>query len=166
MKFRNLLGYVVGSAIFLVFFLYLIRLISQKFAFIIFENQILPIVFGAPFLALGAIYIILSNIQMKRIGKGNPADGFNVAIGERTKNLMTEGIYKHTRNPMLFGVFTLYIGISLLTNSYAALVFPAIFIAYMSWHVKKFEEPRLLLDFGDEYERYLRKTPMIVPFLI
>ena len=114
MKFRNLLGYVVGSAIFLVFFPYLIRLISQKFAFIIFENQILPIVFGAPFLALGAIYIILSNIQMKRIGKGNPADGFNAAIGERTKNLMTEGIYKHTRNPMLFGVFALYIGIACL----------------------------------------------------
>ena len=134
MKFRNLLGYVVGSAIFLVFFPYLIRIISQKFAFII----ILPIVFGAPFLVLGAIYIALSKIQMKRIGKGNPADGFNATIGERTKNLMTEGIYKHTRNPMLFGVFTLYIGISLLTNSYAALVFPAIFIAYMSWHVKKF----------------------------
>lgn len=124
MKFRNLLGYVVGSAIFLVFFPYLIRLISQKFAFTIFENQILPIVFGAPFLALGAIYIALSNIQMKRIGKGNPADGFNVAIGERTKNLMTEGIYKHTRNPMFFSIFTLYIGISLLTNLYAAPVFP------------------------------------------
>lgn len=165
MKFRNLLGYVVGSAIFLALFPYLIRIISQKFAFIIFENQILPIVFGAPFLVLGAIYVALSNIQMKRIGKGNPADGFNAAIGERTKNLMTEGIYKHTRNPMLFGVFTLYIGISLLTNSYAAPVFPAIFIAYMSRYVK-FEEPRLLLDFGDEYERYLRKTPMIVSFLI
>ena len=114
MKFRNLLGYVVGSAIFLVFFPYLIRLISQKFAFIIFENQILPIVFGAPFLVLGAIYIALSNIQMKRIGKGNPADDFNAAIGERTKNLMTEGIYKHTRNPMLFSVFALYIGIACL----------------------------------------------------
>ena len=110
MKFRNLLGYVVGSAIFLVLFPYLIRIISQKFAFII----ILPIVFGAPFLVLGAIYVALSNIQMKRIGKGNPADGFNAAIGERTKNLMTEGIYKHTRNPMLFGVFTLYIGITCL----------------------------------------------------
>ena len=108
MKFRNLLGYVVGSAIFLVLFPYLIRIISQKFAFII----ILPIVFGAPFLVLGAIYVALSNIQMKRIGKGNPADGFNAAIGERTKNLMTEGIYKHTRNPMLFGVFALYIGIA------------------------------------------------------
>lgn len=82
MKFRNLLGYVVGSAIFLVLFPYLIRIISQKFAFII----ILPIVFGAPFLMLGAIYVALSNIQIKRIGKGNPADGFNAAIGERTKN--------------------------------------------------------------------------------
>lgn len=51
---------------------------------------------------------------MKRIGKGNPADGFNAAIGERTKNLMTEGIYKHTRNPMLFSVFALYIGIACL----------------------------------------------------
>ena len=114
MKFRNLLGYVVGSAIFLALFPYLIRIISQKFAFIIFENQILPIVFGAPFLMLGAIYIALSNIQMKRIGKGNPADGFNAAIGERTKNLMTEGIYKHTRNPILFSVFALYIGITCL----------------------------------------------------
>ena len=47
MKFRNLLGYVVGSAIFLVLFPYLIRIISQKFAF-------LPIVFGAPFFMLGS----------------------------------------------------------------------------------------------------------------
>lgn len=46
MKFRNLLDYVVGSAIFLVFFPYLIRLISQKFAFII----ILPIVLACLFL--------------------------------------------------------------------------------------------------------------------
>lgn len=50
MKFRNLLGYVVGSAIFLVLFPYLIRIISQKFAFIIFENQILPIVLACLFL--------------------------------------------------------------------------------------------------------------------
>ena len=107
MKFRNLLGYVVGSAIFLVLFPYLIRIISQKFAF-------LPIVFGAPFFMLGAIYVALSKIQMKRIGKGNPVDGFNAAIGERMKNLMAEGIYKHTRNPMLFGVFALYIGIACL----------------------------------------------------
>lgn len=115
MKFRNLLGYVVGSAIFLALFPYLIRIISQKFAFIIFENQILPIVFDASFLVLGAIYVALSNIQMKRIGKGNPPpDGFKAAIGERTKNLMTEGIYKHTRNPILFSVFALYIGIACL----------------------------------------------------
>jgi len=166
MKFRNLLGYVVGSAIFLVFFPYLIWLVSQKFTFIIFENQILPIVFSVPFLVLGAVYVALSNIQMKRMGKGNPADAFNVAIGERTKKLMTGGVYRYTRNPMLFGVLALYIGIALFTNSYAALVFPAIFIAYMSWHVKKFEETRLLFDFGDEYERYRRKMPMIVPFLI
>ena len=46
MKFRNLLGYVVGSAIFLVLFPYLIRIISQKFAFII----ILPIVLARLFL--------------------------------------------------------------------------------------------------------------------
>ena len=104
MKFRNLLGYVVGSAIFLVFFPYLIWLVSQKFTFIIFENQILPIVFSVPFLVLGAVYVALSNIQMKRMGKGNPADAFNVAIGERTKKLMTSGFYRHTRNPMLFCV--------------------------------------------------------------
>ncbi len=46
MKFRNLLGYVVGSAIFLALFPYLIRIISQKFAFII----ILPIVLARFFL--------------------------------------------------------------------------------------------------------------------
>ena len=80
MKFRNLLGYVVGSAIFLVFFPYLIWLVSQKFTFIIFENQILLIVFSVPFLVLGAVYVALSSIQMKRMGKGNPADAFNARL--------------------------------------------------------------------------------------
>lgn len=120
MKFRNLLGYVVGSAI---FFSAFSVFDPDYFAEICFYYNF-TYCFGVPFFVLGAIYIALSKIQMKRIGKGNPADGFNAAIGERTKKLMTEGIYKHTRNPMLFGVFTLYIGISLLTNSYAAPVFP------------------------------------------
>ena len=42
-------------------------------------------------------------------------------------------------------------------------VVPIVFISYMVWHVKKFEEPRLYNDFKDEYLRYRNTTPLLFP---
>ena len=107
--------------------------------------------------------MVWSNIDMVKIGRGCPTDGFNIALGERTKKLIVQGPYKYTRNPMLFGTFVFYVGLALLFNSYSALIVPIVFISYMVWHVKKFEEPRLYNDFKNEYVEYKKRTPLLFP---
>lgn len=109
--------------------------------------------------------MLLANLYMYRIGKGNPVDGFNIAVGQRTQRLMTGNVYNICRNPMLLGTFLFYIGIALVLNKWSAFLIPILFILYMRWHVQKFEEPRLLRDFGQAYREYQEQVPMLFPDL-
>ncbi len=158
---KNIFGYVVGISMFLV--------LVPALMYIVAVNFVLPVdslvvgVIGGILALIGAFFMIWSNIDMVKIGRGCPTDGFNVALGERTKKLLVQGPYKYTRNPMLFGTFVFYIGLAFLFNSYSALVVPIVFILYMVWHVKKYEEPRLYNDFKDEYVEYKKRTPLLFP---
>lgn len=158
---KNIFGYVVGISMFLV--------LVPALMYIVAVNFVLPVdslvagVIGGMLALIGAFFMIWSNIDMVKIGRGCPTDGFNVALGERTKKLLVQGPYKYTRNPMLFGTFVFYIGLAFLFNSYSALVVPIVFILYMVWHVKKYEEPRLYNDFKDEYVEYKKRTPLLFP---
>ena len=163
MKFRikNIFGYFVGISLFV--------FVIPALMYIVAVNMVVPInlmginIFGLLLMLVGGVFMIWSNIGMVKIGRGCPTDGFNVALGERTKKLITTGLYKYTRNPMLFGTFVFYVGLALLFNSYSALIVPIVFISYMVWHIKKFEEPRLYKDFKEEYIEYKKRTPLLFP---
>ena len=158
---KNLFGYFVGVLLFLVFFPALMYAVAVNF--VVPVDSLIVSTVGAIFVLIGAVFMVWSNIDMVKIGRGCPTDGFNIALGERTKKLIVQGPYKYTRNPMLFGTFVFYVGLALLFNSYSALIVPIVFISYMVWHVKKFEEPRLYNDFKDEYIEYKKRTPLLFP---
>ena len=158
---KNIFGYFVGILLFLVFFLALMYAVAVNF--VVPVDSLIVSTVGAIFVLIGAVFMVWSNIDMVKIGRGCPTDGFNIALGERTKKLIVQGPYKYTRNPMLFGTFVFYVGLALLFNSYSALIVPIVFISYMVWHVKKFEEPRLYNDFKDEYVEYKKRTPLLFP---
>lgn len=158
---KNIFGYFVGVLLFLVFFPALMYAVAVNF--VVPVDSLIASTVGAIFVLIGAVFMVWSNIDMVKIGRGCPTDGFNIALGERTKKLIVQGPYKYTRNPMLFGTFVFYVGLALLFNSYSALIVPIVFISYMVWHVKKFEEPRLYNDFKDEYVEYKKRTPLLFP---
>ena len=158
---KNIFGYFVGVLLFLVFFPALMYAVAVDF--VVPVDSLIASTVGAIFVLIGAVFMVWSNIDMVKIGRGCPTDGFNIALGERTKKLIVQGPYKYTRNPMLFGTFVFYVGLALLFNSYSALIVPIVFISYMVWHVKKFEEPRLYNDFKDEYVEYKKRTPLLFP---
>ena len=158
---KNIFGYFVGVLLFLVFFPALMYAVAVNF--VVPVDSLIVSTVGAIFVLIGAVFMVWSNIDMVKIGRGCPTDGFNIALGERTKRLIVQGPYKYTRNPMLFGTFVFYVGLALLFNSYSALIVPIVFISYMVWHVKKFEEPRLYNDFKDEYVEYKKRTPLLFP---
>lgn len=158
---KNIFGYFVGVLLFLVFFPALMYAVAVNF--VVPVDSLIVSTVGAIFVLIGAVFMVWSNIDMVKIGRGCPTDGFNIALGERTKKLIVQGPYKYTRNPMLFGTFVFYVGLALLFNSYSALIVPIVFISYMVWHVKKFEEPRLYNNFKDEYVEYKKRTPLLFP---
>ncbi|OCR16954.1 methyltransferase family protein [Helicobacter pullorum] len=158
---KNIFGYFVGIFVFLCLIPVLIYLVSTHFVAPI--DSFVAFVLAYLCIFVGVVFMLWSNIYMVRVGRGCPTDGFNVSLGERTKKLLIAGPYRFTRNPMLFGTFVFYLGLALLCNSYYALLIPIIFITYMLWHIKKFEEPRLQKDFKEEYLHYKRTTPLLFP---
>ncbi len=100
----------------------------------------------------GFFVLMLCILRFAAEGKGtlSPLDP--------TKNLVANGLYRYSRNPMYVGVITLLLGEAIFWQSatlagYAAFVF-IVFNLFIHFH----EEPRLKRDFGIEYEQYLQKV--------
>lgn len=78
-------------------------------------------------------------------------------------NLVTEGIYAHTRNPMYLGNILIAGGVCLVYGSpwTYAVIFPFFLIVYLS--ITKAEEQYLSTQFGDEYIAFCRSTNRFFP---
>ncbi len=79
-----------------------------------------------------------------------------------TNNLVTSGIYRCTRHPMLFGLMFLPLGFALILGSPTFIIFiapvEAIFILIM---ILTLEEQEAIRKFGDAYLKYKEQTPLI-----
>jgi protein-S-isoprenylcysteine O-methyltransferase Ste14 len=77
--------------------------------------------------------------------------------------LNTQGFYGWVRHPLyLFGLVILWLTPVMTVN---VLTLFALLSAYL-FVGAKMEERRLVREFGDEYEEYRRRTPMMIPWLM
>lgn len=80
----------------------------------------------------------------------------------KSKELVTEGIYKYIRHPQYTGLFFIITGwIIHWANVLTFLMYPI--MIYMYYRLAKKEEKELIQYFGSEYEIYLDKTSMFFP---
>ena len=112
----------------------------------------------------GMLFGVWSIVVQKTIGKGGPLEVAGIEVSPKTQNLVVTGPYKYSRNPMLFGACVFYYGVAVYLNSPIAAVLVTLFMTFMLIFVKKTEEPRLLKDFGADYEDYRRRVSMFVPW--
>jgi protein-S-isoprenylcysteine O-methyltransferase Ste14 len=165
---RYVLGYIMGIIIFLILIPSLIYFVSSIegdfFRMSIIDSNAIRFIIVALLLSVGLVFTIWSNIDLFRIGNGGTTDFFNVEISPRSKNLIITGPYRFTRNPMVFGVNSIYFAISFVINSLASLIFCILFIFAVTLYLKLTEEKRLLQDFRNEYRDYKKRVPMIIPF--
>ena len=159
MKSRDILGYLIGLAVFII----LIPLIMWKVSGDVHPGTV-QIVLCIILAAVGIGLSIWSIVYMKNVGKGNPMDAFNHEVAPRTSNLMTDGPYRICRNPMLLGVFIYYIGLLICLRSVKAAVLFVLFFAVMMVQVSS-EEKRLEQDFGEEYREYKKTTKKLIPYI-
>ena len=83
---------------------------------------------------------------------------------KNSQELVTTGIYRYIRHPIYLGVILAYVGGQIVAGSYLSIVFLVLFM-YSSIVQAKKEEKLLLQHFGQEYEHYMRKTKMLIPFV-
>jgi protein-S-isoprenylcysteine O-methyltransferase Ste14 len=164
---RHILGFTVGLCLFAVAVplgLYeLSEGIDELLGLERFGPPVLRFALGFPLLLLGLVFVLWSNTSLVTRGRGGPADGFGVAISPRSEKLVVSGPYRYTRNPMVFGVLSAYVSIFVFLGSIGGLVVLAVLIPLFVLYLQRFEEQRLLNDFGEEYEEYRRNVSMIIP---
>ena len=152
---KQVLGYFLGFAIFIVGIPALMWLVSGRPAFTDLPTGRL---FVSALIAIAGLSLSAwSIVYMKRVGKGNPFDAMGHEVAPRTKHLMTEGPYKLSRNPMLSGTYLYYVGIVVVFWTWWALLVFAVVASLMMLQVRS-EEKRLEADFGDEYLEYKEHT--------
>ncbi|MDF2615026.1 MAG: isoprenylcysteine carboxylmethyltransferase family protein [Clostridia bacterium] len=105
---------------------------------------------AALFLILNGWYNIYKKYWSKETGKGA---------------LVKTGVYRYIRHPQYTGLLLLTLG---MLAEWATLpmlmLYPIMIIMYV--RLAKHEEKDMLIEFGDEYRKYIKETKMFIPFIV
>jgi len=112
-----------------------------------------------PFLAGGAGLVLWCGSRFRR-ARGTPVP-FNPP-----RELVVDGPYAVSRNPMMTGLFSVLLGAGIRLQSPSwVLVYLPLFVLLMNLQIRRIEEPELELRFGEAYREYRRRTPRFIPRL-
>ncbi len=109
-----------------------------------FLNPIARAVSGGFLIIPGLLFLFTSIRSQRKIGLGTPMPLM------ATQKLVVQKPYSYCRNPLFFGLITLFMGISILINSISSIVMVLIFTLIILLYVKLIEEKELEKRFGDE----------------
>ncbi len=136
-------------------------LVSICLALMLLLHWLYPIAFlihfpinltGLLFSGLGLMVCLAAHQQFKKVGT-------TLYPFSQPGRLVTDGLFRHTRNPMYLGLTVFLAGAWLLLGSLSPGIFAAAFLLIADrWYIP-FEERRLLAVFGAAYENYRSRTP-------
>jgi len=116
------------------------------------------IVFGG----VAVLAVSMAFTLWARVGLGRNWSA-TVTIKEDHRLIRT-GPYALTRHPIYTGLIACMAGTGLALGEIRHLLAVGLFaLAY--WHKSRLEEAGLLQEFGDEYRRYQREVPALIPFV-
>jgi protein-S-isoprenylcysteine O-methyltransferase Ste14 len=163
---RHIAGFTVGFSLFYLFIPFCFFMVS-KISFIqilALPDQIWINILCIGFAVIGMFFALASNLMLVMIGKGGPTEGLGVAISPKTQHIVTKGVYKYTRNPMVFGTFSCYFAFALYLKSGGLILFIFLLLPLFLGYLKKSEENRMFRDFGEEYMDYKKRVSFFFPW--
>jgi protein-S-isoprenylcysteine O-methyltransferase Ste14 len=128
---------------------------------LIFEGGLAVRLIGIVFAAIGAAMVMLNIIKyfMQLSGvKWLVATTVDVKLERR-------GLHGYVRHPLYLSTF-LFIWALWLVYPYLSLLIANIIITLYTLIALRFEEEKLLAEFGEEYRTYQREVPMILPRIL
>ena len=113
---------------------------------------------GSLLLLAAGISLVAKSISLfVRVGAGT------LAPWDPTRALVTEGVYRHCRNPMKTGLFLVLLAEAALLRSMPLLYWFICFSLVNVVYIRAYEEPGLLERFGDSYREYCAHVPRWLP---
>ena len=112
---------------------------------------------GSLLVIAGFLLVAISNQALVKLGRGTAA--FLL-----TEQIVSEGIYKRTRNPMSLGFYMMCVGVGLAAGS--TVVTLGALLIVIPVHVvnlRCFEERELEIRHGTAYLEYKKHTPFLFP---
>jgi protein-S-isoprenylcysteine O-methyltransferase Ste14 len=107
--------------------------------------------------SIGLLLMLWSAVQFLR-ARGTPVP-FNPP-----PKLVTTGLYKYVRNPMMTGQYIFLFGVGIFFNSISLIfIFTPAFIIITIIMLKFIEEPELKKRLGSDYIEYKKRVPMFFP---
>lgn len=75
-----------------------------------------------------------------------------------SSTLMTDGLYRYTRNPIYVSMVVVLIGFAIAWGSLSPWLVPPLFVAILTRRVIRFEEAMLTETFGEAYLAYCSRV--------
>lgn len=126
----------------------------SRFTFAFDEVDVsLRIAIAAAIALLGAVFSVAGVAAFRRA-----RTTLNPMKPEAASSLVTNGIYRFTRNPMYVGLLLVLVGWAAFLCAPWVLVGPAVFVLYMNRFQIAPEERALLSVFGEAYSAYQAKV--------
>lgn len=77
---------------------------------------------------------------------------------EEASQLVTDGFFKITRNPMYLGMLLFLLGLSIYNGIIVGLLFLPLFVGYITFFQIIPEESAMIEIFGEDYKAYMKKV--------
>jgi protein-S-isoprenylcysteine O-methyltransferase Ste14 len=108
-------------------------------------------VLGGLLIVIGLSLLVFANGSFTRAGTG-------VIPFRNVSALVTDGIYRYTRNPMYLGMAAVLLGCAVTVGSSVALLVPALFAVIIEWRFIRPEEAMLRGIFPEQYPAYCERV--------
>jgi len=103
---------------------------------------------------IGAVLVVASGALSRWASGTMRRAGTNVLPNKPTLNIVTDGPFRFSRNPLYVAGALLYLGLTLICNSAWPLVLFVPLLVVLDWGVVRREERYLEAKFGDPYRAY------------
>lgn len=139
----------------------LIALLVYHFSVV--SPRLFQINFLTIFLAPFIIFIGLTGMAVCIVKYFRQLSGLQAGRAEKQRMLETGGIHRYVRHPLYISTFVFLSGLFLLSPLLSNLIAVITIIVYTIIGIR-FEEKKLIKEFGAHYIAYKRKVPMLIPF--
>lgn len=142
-------------------FLFLLSIIYYQVTLstrVLYELNGLVLISGIA-ITFSGIIIMAACIKKYITGLSGPG---NVFFEHKSKHLIISGIHRYIRHPLYLGTFIFLWGLFMLLP-YLSLLISNIIITLYTLIGMRFEEKKLVENFGEEYLEYRKRVPALIP---